>query len=327
MRARSAPRPRARGFTLIELLVVIAIIAVLVALLLPAVQQAREAARRTQCRNNLKQIGLALHNYESSLNVFPPGRLDWPYVYSPQAYLLPHLEQENLENLINYNVTFFGADAPTWPNAAAARISVRLYTCPSDSDRVGGSPFGATSYVGNVGSGLVADGNLATFGQPGPHADGVFFEGSAIRFRDLKDGTSTTAAFSETLLGTGHPSPAGTLPQDPQREVLLLPGSTFTTAGNCQPAGGTWWDERGVRWIQGSYGYALYNHFYGPNAPAFDCTNQARTHALTAARSVHAGGVNILMCDGSVRFAGDSIDLTIWRAIATRRGGEPLSDF
>jgi prepilin-type processing-associated H-X9-DG protein len=304
-----------------------AIIGILIALLLPAVQQAREAARRIRCRNNLKQVGLALHNYESSLKVFPPGRLNWPYVYSPQAFLLPYLEQANLEHLINYNVSFTGADLPAWPNAQAALTTVPTYACPSDGERVPGSSFGATSYAGNVGSGLVAGSNLNTIGLPGPYADGVFFQGSSISFRDLMDGSSNTAAFSETLLGNGSPSASGGLPRDPRREVLLLPGGTPTTTANCAPGSGTWWADRGIRWIQGSYGYALYNHFYTPNASTFDCNNQSRTHALTAARSAHAGGVNVVLCDGSVRFVGDTVDVGIWRALATRAGGEATAEF
>lgn len=316
-----------RGFTLIELLVVIAIIGILVALMLPAVQQAREAARRIQCQNNLKQLGLAMHNYHSARKAFPPGRLDWPYVYSPQAYLLPYLEEAGLEKLIDYRVSFNGANSPTWPNAPAARTTVPVYTCPSDAPQVPGSAFGATSYVGNVGSGLVDNGNLTTFGHTGTPPDGVFFEGSSVGVRDLKDGSSKTVAFSETLLGSGVPSPAGTGPRDSQREVLLVSGDTSMTPDNCSASSGSWWADRGIRWIQGSYGYTLYNHFYGPNSAEFDCNNQPRTHALTAARSAHHGGVNVLLCDGSVRLVADNISLDIWRALATRTGGEVVSEY
>jgi prepilin-type processing-associated H-X9-DG protein len=109
--------------------------------------------------------------------------------------------------------------------------------------------------------------------------------------------------------------------------VLLLPGGTPTTVANCIPSGGSWWADRGIRWIQGSYGYALYNHFYAPNASAFDCNNQSRTHGLTAARSAHAGGVHAVFCDGNVRFVGETVELDVWRALATRAGGEVTGQF
>src|SRR5690606_12151353 len=138
-----------RAFTLIELLVAIAIIAILVALLLPAVQSAREAARRMSCGNNLKQIGLALHSYHSSHSRFPPGRGNpLPGLFSAQAFLLPYLEQGNLENLIDYNSapTTFSIPGTTYdgsPNLPAARTVVTVYQCPSDpaGGRVAGSEF------------------------------------------------------------------------------------------------------------------------------------------------------------------------------------------
>src|SRR5690606_10397670 len=132
-----------RAFTLIELLVVIAIIAILIALLLPAVQQAREAARRTQCRNNLKQIGLAIHNYESSHSVFPPGRLGYPLVFSVQAHILPYLDGANLYNLLDFDTapSFGPPSTPITRNEVAARTFIPTYLCPSDFANVKGSDF------------------------------------------------------------------------------------------------------------------------------------------------------------------------------------------
>ena len=313
---------RARGFTLIELLVVIAIIAILIALLLPAVQQAREAARRVQCRNNLKQIGLALHNYESSHRVFPPGTLGFPKVFSAHAHLLPYVDQAPLQNLIDYDYPPLDFGIPGWEvNEAASKTVVSLFLCPSDRDRVPGSDFGATSYVANVGSGLPNDGSSN-------NADGIIFVRSSIGFADIRDGTSNTVAFSESLLGSGQASAAGSPPADPAREVLELPMGTATTPSDCSsPGGGMWSGQRGAKWINGHYGDTLYNHFYGPNAQQWDCGNGFHNFGLTAARSQHEGGVFILLCDGSVRFAGESVDLGTWRAIATRQGNEVVGEF
>ncbi len=297
---------------------VIAIIGVLISLLLPAVQQAREAARRTQCRNNLKQLGLALQNYESTLGAFPPGRPSWPYVYSPQAHLLPYLEQTGLSGLINLQVTFYGADSPTWGNAAAAKTHVTPFLCPSDGELIPGSNYGATNYMGNVGSGLISNGSLKV----GAGADGVFFEDSAVTFGEVLDGSSQTVAFSETLLGDGQTAPSAT----PFRQVQMLTGSAPPTTSACRGAS-QFWGERGVRWIQGSYGYALYNHFFPPNAKDVDCNNTARSHALTAARSHHPGGVQVALCDGSARFVNESISLTTWRALATRSRGDLVGEY
>src|SRR5262245_5731596 len=131
------------GFSLIELLVVVAIIGVLIALLLPAIQQAREAARRTQCKNNLKQLGVALHNYESAHRVFPPGRLNFPMVFSAQAQLLPFLEAEIASSMLNFDVPpSFSLVPPITANDTVARIIVRTFVCPTDLESIPGSPFG-----------------------------------------------------------------------------------------------------------------------------------------------------------------------------------------
>src|SRR5947207_266895 len=160
MRSRLFPRA---GFTLIELLVVIAIIAILIGLLLPAVQRVREAAARLKCQNNLKQLGIALHNYHSAYQKFPTARDPWPMVFSPLARLLPQVEQENLQRLVDFTqppLDFSGTGTNPNDNASptcAAKFVVPLFLCPMDSvtPRVPGSVYGGTNYVACVGSGTV----------------------------------------------------------------------------------------------------------------------------------------------------------------------------
>lgn len=317
-----------RGFTIIELLVVIAVIGVLVALLMPAVQSAREAARRTSCSNNLKQLGLALHSFHDVHLRFPPGRgTPLPEIFSAHAYLLSHFEQGNLEATIDLSAaptTFTiggGVEFDGSPNYPAATTALSVLQCPSDiaDGRVPQSPFGATNYAANAGTGTVNYGSLTD-------ADGVFYLGSKVAFRDLTDGTSHTAAFCERTIGPGDPSGA-VAPSDEARYIWELPGGADTTPAACYSAtDGVWFGERGGKWILGNYGNSIYNHYYPPNEPTWDCMNMRQQKSLSAARSFHTGGVMLLLCDGSVRWVSDSIDLDTWRGLASRSHGEVLSE-
>jgi prepilin-type N-terminal cleavage/methylation domain-containing protein/prepilin-type processing-associated H-X9-DG protein len=319
--ARGAPAPRERvraarpAFTLVELLVVMAIIGILVALLLPAVQAAREAARRMSCTSNLRQLALAAHNHHDTLGAFPPARMPFPLVHSPQARVLPFVEQTNLQRLVDFTK---GPSAPE--NATASQTVVKLFVCPSDSARgqVPGSAHGGTNYVANVGSGTVDFGLIAS-------GDGVFPQ-RQLGFRDLTDGSSNTAMFGETILGSGQAATT-TPPQDPRRQVLEVSGGGDTTPADCTAGSGTWSGQRGAKWIDGHYGNALYNHFFAPNPRAWDCGNAFHNKALSTARSFHPSGVNIALADGSCRFVSDAIDLANWRALATRGGGEVVAEF
>jgi prepilin-type N-terminal cleavage/methylation domain-containing protein/prepilin-type processing-associated H-X9-DG protein len=344
MNATYRPLPRARrrrgGFTLIELLVVIAIIGVLVALLLPAVQAAREAARRAQCTNNLKQLGIALHNYHASLNSFPvgflfpqanavaPGIPALHYRWSVLAQLSPYLEQSNVYNALNMNWpiaagasgaygvgpwTFFPA------NQTVRQTAVSLFLCPSDTGaRV--DPLSApTNYAFCTGDG--GNGGDAT------GAPGVFLLERAVTIAAITDGTSGTIAASESLLGTSTAAvPAGgAVPADPRRAMARSASLPLTDA-SCRAAGAGWRQDKGNGWWDGDHRSTLYNHAMTPNARASDCWGSSpHNPAWRAARSLHPGGVNALYADGHVGFAKDGVAPAIWQAAATRAGGEVVS--
>jgi len=310
------------AFTLVELLVVIAIIGVLVSLLLPAIQASREAARKMSCQNNLKQLGLALHNHESAVGVFPPGRgAPFPKVFSTQTYLLPFCEGVVYQSIdfdsppisftLRSGIVLDGAN-----NFAAASTTLPPFICPSDGagGRVADSEYGATNYAACAGSGAVRAGSLSD-------ADGVFYSGSETGFSDLVDGSSNTAAFSERTLGR---MAVGETPRRNARFTIWeFPDRRTPEVLVCRARdAGDWNSFRGEKWIMGNYGNSLYNHAYPPNASEWDCMNVTQQAGLFSARSFHPSGVNVLFCDGSVRFAQNSVDQTVWQAVATREGLE-----
>lgn len=334
-------RPSRNGFTLIELLVVIAIIAVLVGLLLPAVQQAREAARRTQCRNNLKQIGLANANYHDAYQTLPPGRMrslvdGQGRCFSAYAHLLPFLDAVPLFNSIN-----FSADPDQgMANVAPLASTIPNFLCPTDRDII----LQAGSAVHNY---PLCTGNTFPVSPRNPggvKVTGVFYENSQTRLRDITDGSSQTICVSETVKS----DPAGPTTWDgvsPTNGFVLTTGNDNASNGpeltsypsQCA-AGNLLQQTRGSKWLYGAPGHSMYNHIRGPNAAGVDCrgglphsnrTNQwwDRLSHNIAARSLHAGGVHSLYCDGHVQFVTQNINLTVWQALATRSGSEPIGDY
>lgn len=322
-------RNQPRGFTLIELLVVIAIIAILIALLLPAVQQAREAARRTQCRNNLKQVGLALHNYADAHKGFPPvsvlpaGSTFEPW--SGHARLLPFIDGANLSKLIDWDVSpeFTG-------NPLAARTRIAIYLCPSEiNDRARQTPtlmHYPLNYCFNEGTWFIYDPVSGAVG------DGVFHPNRAFRSADITDGLSQTLAAAETkayqpnLWDAFNPSTLNIPPPADPAALAAYFGGTFDSNGHTE-------------WVEGDVHETGFTTTFVPNARVpytnsgitydVDFTSvrdgesaTLPTYAAVTARSYHAGGVNALMCDGAVRNVGNNIDLRVWRAVGTRNKKE-----
>jgi prepilin-type N-terminal cleavage/methylation domain-containing protein/prepilin-type processing-associated H-X9-DG protein len=339
-----------RGFTLIELLVVIAIISVLIALLLPAVQSAREAARRVQCVNNLKQIGLALHNYMTAVGVLPPGRFN-TYIagqgncWGTYSQLLPQLDQIAIFNSLNFNLAP-ESTATSPANATGFQTFLHALICPSDSPPelivAGGEPFATHNYNLNVGSGYpVVQAPLPPLtGMP----NGPFFENSRVGPAHFTDGMSNTAAATETVRSTG----SSTYANDPLG-VFLVTGNNSTTGPPLSsdadyvalclslPSNTTQFQAtRGVRWHYGAPGHSMYNHLRAPNDRRADCRgglpHSTRTPATwgllslnIAARGKHPGGVNSLMADGHVQFVKDTINVLVWQGLGSRNGGEVIS--
>lgn len=318
---------RKSGFTLIELLVVIAIIAVLVSLTLPAVQQARESARRLQCTNNLKQIGLALHNYHDTVGVFPasyqtlwggsgemgtpdPDTGDTGPGWSGLSMLLPYVDQAPLYNRLNFNV-------PCWSpeNNNLVNKSLSVFLCPTsigysqtyevrNAGRFSMATFGRSHYVASAGRIDVWDqrtnANLTGI------ADGPFYRNSATRIRDVSDGLTTTVFFGEQTPYHHDTTWVGVVPGS---VVCPTPRFAFASCDFAAPQ---------VNVHSGPSGNEVPPVIHTPNGPAGHVDEMY---------SLHPGGCNVLMGDGSVRFVSQFVDSLLWSYLATRAGGEVIGEF
>ncbi len=325
------PRSR-RAFTLIELLVVIAIIAILVALLLPAVQQAREAARRSSCKNNLKQIGLALHNYMSTFAETLPSAGNtlaggYPDDYSPLARLLPYCEQANLQDLIDWDLHLGHPAAQPLPTEMhiVARTIIPMFMCPSDpAPQVATEPYQNTfqyagcNYAANQSDGIeTTPTNQIHPIYPG---NGLFWCSSRTKIRDCVDGTSNTIAFAESTRGPGT---TGTGTDNDVRKYRMSGGYTEVAAAPPYPNTD---GHRLTSWLRGVVPFGpVMNGFLTPNSDVPDAVTGSSK--ITAARSYHTGGAQAVTMDGSVHFISDSVDTDVYRGAWTRDGGEVEAPF
>jgi len=350
------------GFTLIELLVVISIIAVLIALLLPAVQSAREAARRAQCVNNLKQIGLALHNYHSANNSFPMGAsasknpvnagdssgnacIAW-MGWSAHALMLPYLEQSPLYNAANFYFDPIDSASAAF-NSTVVNTKINSFLCPSDGNA--GQSF-TNSYYASEGTSTRADAGTSTnpCGVSSQSSTGLFYYSVANNISGASDGTSNTVAFSEGLVGnngvlrqrwvTGVNLGSGSGFYDANQDIV----TTMSTLQQCSSAFLTATanaglsSDRGQTWAWGAESMTMFNTIVPPSSTQYTfgqcrfgcntCGTQSADHSqITNAHSNHSGGANVLLADGSVRFIKGSVALQTWWALGTKANGEVIS--
>jgi prepilin-type N-terminal cleavage/methylation domain-containing protein/prepilin-type processing-associated H-X9-DG protein len=322
------------GFTLVELLVVIAIIGILVALLLPAVQAAREAARRNTCVNNLHQMSLAALNYESAKKVFPAGRR-LPRAWSQHTHLLPYLEEATAFGIIDFEAAIDDNDVRLFHLSA--------FLCPSDSSEgLENTPtedeqsgWGRNSYRGNAGNDVGILNGIGAAATQKEQNNGVFVSNKVVRIGEITDGTSKTAMFSEMVFGDGNDF-INTEPGDFYRiaEGLMSRTQVYDACTALNTATMNvkrqQFSRAGRNWTRGNYVSARYNHVMPPNSRS--CARKDTGAQLGAAvndnggavtaSSRHSGGVNVAFVDGGVAFVADDIDPVVWSSYGSRNGGE-----
>ncbi len=315
---------RRRGFTLIELLVVIAIIAVLIGTVAAGgTYRLREAARRASMQEQPQAVGPRTAQLRRRAPCLPAGQLGYPFVWSPQSQLLPFVEQANLQNLLNFDVPPLLAFAGSYDiievtkNDTAAKIRLPLMLCPSDEDAVPNAVYGGISYPACAGSGNVFDADAANdgFHQNCRRSDLCEVEG---RVRTHHRRHVEHRCLQRTIARRWN-RPGPDERRLPQARDRATDGVANNFSGVCTRIGTKVVGARGAKWVNGHYADSLYNHFLRPNAADPDCHNGFHNFAITNARSNHTGGVNVALCDGSVRFVSENVDLFLCGCCRLRR--------
>ena len=328
----------AYGFTLIELMVVISIIGILIGLSLPAVQSAREASRRTQCSHHLRQMGIALSQYESVFAVFPylysgsvddaKGKNYGVGFYSIHSKLLPYLEAQPLYSALNFEVMCGVATEPHPANATVGRSEIGFFLCPSDPAPAMG-PWAGTNYRTSIG--ITARSPVEPARIPIEGIGGAFQPFRAIAASEIRDGLSTTVGISEKPRGSAH-SGLDTFAGYSIGTQLYVDGDSLIRLCRQLPANSErFQNDVGSVWLLPYLRYTFYKHDLQPNGNVTDCVggwniaDPAMTNGLFTARSFHPGGVNACYMDGHVSFVRNGIAQAAWRALGTRDGSEAIS--
>lgn len=339
-RERVAFAARRRGWTLIELLVVLGILGVLAGLILPAVQRAREAARRSQCVSNLRQIMVAMERFAATHGAFPTGVHGPPYTradalypsaaYSVHLELLSALDETAIFNAINDDINCNVLEDVDRENQTAARQTIAVFLCPSDPNaRAGTASLGPNSYRGSLGlNPQKRDEKISNRFRWGE--DGLFGYVRATRpLAAVTDGLSNTLAFSEKPVASSEDRPS----YSAFRDWIKISASASAASADeylaecsqLNESSGAAQFTAGRTWLLSGACFTLFYVGAPPNSPIPDCGHaNANGVGLFTARSYHPGGVNAAMADGSVRWVSSSIDPRLWRGLGTRAGGEPV---
>lgn len=335
--ARAVDRPglfgSRAGLTIVETMVTLSVISFLAALLIPAVQAARETARRSQCLNNIREVVHASSAYETAQGAFPYTAVQFQGAdkimhppCSPHERILPYLEQDAISGEIDFRdlpIDLAGKPPSSMKNGTIISFAIAVFRCPTDPGRLGGNNYRACM---GFGPGIFSPQETAVCADPG-NAAGAFVNGRSIKPAEFLDGLSNTVMFSERVMG-------GQGVYRPHSDFLVvLPNicSTDDAVTACSSLPPALYDAYGgSTWLFGGWRQTWYNHLFAPNSVVPDCNAgpimAGGGNGAYTARSYHPHGVNSGMADGSARFVSEQIEMAVWRAMSTRRGGEALDD-